>query len=219
MTMVRVGLVHALGDSMGPTATAMKTEWPEAECFHVIDGSLYLDRSKGTATETEIDRRIASILGHAATCGPQALLFTGSFFGSSVAKARAGIAMPVFASFDGIVEEAFALGSRFHVVSTAPDSSRLLADELRKAAAARGASLELTTEAVREAATAREAGDLAGHDELIASAMAKAPPADAILFAQFTMGPALAESARRSGRPVLAPPEAAVRLLRRRLEG
>ena len=212
----RIGLVHALRDSMPPVDAALAEHWPDAVPLHLFDGSLYADRSRGTATDAEIDRRIAMLLRHSADVGAEGILFTGSFFGAAVEKGREGLSIPVLTSFQGIVEAAFAADDTFQVLSTAPDSAPLLIRELDRQAAgrpcaARGAS-------VSEAIQALLAGEPDRHDEIIAAATADLPAEGTVLFAQFSMGRAKRLAEARSGRRVLAPAEAGILALKRILE-
>jgi hypothetical protein len=67
----RIGAVHALLGSIDPTQAAFQRGWPEADVAHLLDGSLYLDRSRGTADADEIARRICLPAHSSATrCAP-----------------------------------------------------------------------------------------------------------------------------------------------------
>ncbi len=59
---VRVGAVHALMNSIETTQEAFEQRWPGSEVAHLLDGSLYLDRSRGTADEAEISSRIDRLI-------------------------------------------------------------------------------------------------------------------------------------------------------------
>ncbi len=54
----RIGAIHALQGSIEPTQAAFDRHWPDADVAHLLDASLYLDRSAGTADAAEIARRI-----------------------------------------------------------------------------------------------------------------------------------------------------------------
>lgn len=215
----RVGLVHALQDSMEPVAQAMRRYWPEADFAHLFDGSLYLDRSRGTATPEEIDRRVRELLLYSAGTGVDGILFTGSFFGAAVRKARAEMSIPVLTSYDGLVEAALASGTRFWVLATAADSVKLLETDIAEAAARTGAKPEVQGLFVPDAMEALLGGDRGRHDELVAAAAAALPPCDAIILAQFSMAPAQEMAARRSGQTVLTAPESGVLKLKSLLAG
>ena len=211
----RIGLVHALRDSMPPVDAALAEHWPDAVALHLFDGSLYADRSRGTASDEEIDRRIALLLRHSADVGAEGILFTGSFFGAAVEKGREGLSIPVLTSFQGIVDAAFAADDTFQVLSTAPDSAPLLIRELERQAKGRGCTSNGSS--VPDAIAALLAGDAERHDEIIADATARLPPEGTVLFAQFSMGRAKRLAETRSGRRILAPAEAGILALKRML--
>lgn len=217
--MARIGLVHALRDSMPPVDAAFAAHWPQALVTHLFDGSLYLDRSRGTAGPSEIDRRIAELLRYSASTGAEAILFTGSFFGAAVEKGRQGLGVPALTSYEALVEAAFSMGRRFALLSTARDSAPLLHADLERYARANGLTFTATEHVVEGALDALLDDDAARHDELIASAAAEVPQCDAVLLAQFSMARAKALAAQRSGGRVLTAPETAVLKLRRMLQG
>ena len=141
---VRVGAVHALMNSIETTQAAFEQRWPESEVAHLLDGSLYLDRSRGTADEAEISSRIDRLIQYSAATGAEAILFSGSFFGDAVRSARTYVDVPVLTSFDGLVERALGLGRPLRVLATAADSAPLLVAELEQAAARRSCDLSAT---------------------------------------------------------------------------
>ena len=82
----RIGAVHALLGSINPTQAAFDRSWPEADVAHLLDGSLYLDRSRGTADAAEIARRIDGLVQHSVASGSQAILFTGILWRSGTCR-------------------------------------------------------------------------------------------------------------------------------------
>ena len=119
--------------------------------------------------------------------GAEAIIVTGSFFGDMTKRAREGMNIPVMTSFDGIVERAFTLDRPLHVLSTAPDSSTLLAAEIEAEAARRSHPLSISLSAVEGALDALVGGDPERHDELVLEAVRAIDDGTAILFAQFSM--------------------------------
>lgn len=211
---VRIGFVHALRDSMRPCDAALTSIWPRAEAAHLLDGSLYLDRSRGNASEEVIAARVAALVRHSASCGTAGILFTGSFFGAQVEAVRPSLDIPILTSFDGLVREACEAGRRFHVLATAPSSVDLLRDDLGREAVRRGIEIEVTGAVVEGGMDALQKGDHGRHVTLIANAAARAPACDAVLLAQFSMAPAREASAVAAPAPVMTAPEAGVRRLR-----
>ena len=214
----RVGAVHALAFSLPPTEAAFRTLWPEAEVAHLTDGSLYLDRSKGTADEVEIAQRIGRLLNHSAACGADVIIFTGSFFGPAVRKERTGVGVPVLTSFEGIVTSALDLNQPLCVMSTAADSTVYLTDEIRAEAAIRGQDTDIESMVVKGAMEALGAGDEQAHNRRILEAVADIDDGRAVVMAQFTMERVLAAASELRSAPVIGPATEGVRQLRKTYE-
>lgn len=210
----RIGAVHALLGSIGPTQSAFEHGWPDADVAHLLDGSLYLDRSRGTADEDEIARRIDALIRHSAQTGATAILFTGSFFGAAVRAASGSVDVPVLASFDGLVEAALSLECPLQVLSTAADSTTLLVAELEQTAAARGQAIDVTGAVVPGALDALIGHDGATHDQLVLDAIRSHGADRAVILAQFTMERVITAASAATSSPVLGPATTAVARLR-----
>ena len=52
----RIGAIHALMNAIPTTQTAFDRNWSAADVAHLLDGSLYLDRSRGTADDASSER-------------------------------------------------------------------------------------------------------------------------------------------------------------------
>ena len=211
---VRIGAVHALTNSIHPTQVAFDARWPDTDVAHLLDGSLYLDRSRGTADEAELASRIDRLITYSAATGAEGIIFTGSFFGDAVKKARAGVTIPVATSFDGIIERAINLDRPLHVLATAAASVTLLTAELEREAARRSRRLSLSGHAVAGAMEALIDGDADRHDRLVLEAVQATDAAPAILFAQFSMERILDRAAVERHAPVIGPAREGVARLR-----
>lgn len=211
----RVGAVHALMNAIPTTQAAFDRGWSAAEVAHLLDGSLYLDRSQGTADEPELASRIDRLIRYSASTGAEGIIVTGSFFGAFVKRAREGMTIPVETSFDGIIERALILDRPLHVLATAPDSATLLSAELEREAAERSRRVTLSRGAVAGAMDALVGGDVERHDRLVLKAVRAVQPGTPILFAQFSMERILPESAAVREAPVIGPASEGVARLRR----
>ena len=209
----RLGAVHALLDSIQPTQTAFEQHWATADVAHLLDGSLYLDRSRGTATEAELSARIGRLIRYSASTGVDGILFTGSFFGDAVRQAREEIDIPVLASFDGLIARACTLDAPLEVIATAPDSVRLLVAELEAEAVRRKKTLQISGCAVPNAMDALVEGDATRHDQLVLEQVEKTDSDAIILFAQFSMERVLGQSNALRSVPVIGPAGEGVRRL------
>ena len=210
----RIGAVHALMNTIPTTQLAFDRGWSAADVAHLLDGSLYLDRSRGTADEAELASRIDRLLKYSAATGAEGIIVTGSFFGEAVKQARDGMNIPVATSFDGIIERALGLDRPLHVLATAPDSATLLSAELERKATRRSRPLSLSSNAVAGAMDALIGGDADRHDGLVLEAVRGVDANAAILFAQFSMERSLPQSAAVRTGPVIGPASEGVARLR-----
>ena len=215
----RIGAIHALMNAIPTTQLAFDRGWPAADVAHLLDGSLYLDRNLGAADDAELAGRIHRLVRYSAETGAQGIIMTGSFFGEAVKQARVGMEIPVATSFEGIVERAFELDRPLHILSTAPDSATLLAEELGREAAARRRELSITRQAVDGAMDALIGGDPERHDRLVLEAVRGVDARTAILFAQFSMERILPGAAVAHSAPVAGPASAGVARLRQLIAG
>ena len=213
-----MGAVHALKQSIQPTQVAFESEWSTVQVSHLLDGSLYLDRSQGTADASELARRIQALLTYSGSTGNDGIIFTGSFFGDAVAQARSAIGMPVLRSFDGVLDGALREDRPLYVLSTAEDSVVLLQEEFRREVQRRSRSTTVSGHAVEGALTAVVSGEVARHDDLVLNAVEMVDPEATIVFAQFSMERVLSPAIELRRQPVVGPATSAVRLLRRKIE-
>ena len=213
-----MGAVHALKQSIQPTTAAFESEWPTVEVSHLLDGSLYLDRSQGTADASELARRIQALLAYSSSTDSDGIIFTGSFFGDAVAQARSAIGIPVLRSFDGVLDEALREDRPLYVLSTAVDSVVLLQEEFRQEVQRRALSTTISGHVVEGALTAVVSGEAARHDELVLNAVESVDPEATIVFAQFSMERVLSTAIELRRQSVVGPATSAVRLLRRKIE-
>ena len=206
----RIGAVHALMNSIGPTQAAFDRRWPVVDVAHLLDGSLYLDRSRGTANEAEVASRVERLIAYSAATGAEGVIFTGSFFGDAVKKVRGGMTIPVVTSFDGIIERALKLDCPLHILATAPDSVTLLMAELQREATQRSRGVSLSGHTVADALDALIGGDPDRHDHLVVEAVRAVDIDAAILFAQFSMERAYEQVVTERDAPVIGPATEAV---------
>lgn len=211
---IRIGLVHSVVPAIGAVEDAFERIWPSARTTSIYDQSTYQDLGPDRSLTPEIYRRIAGLLRYSADCGVNAILVTGSLFGPAVLEGRKGLDIPVLTSFDGLIDEALAQGTRFNMIATDPGTNRMLAVEMRDRAQTAGQTVHLNAVYVPEAMGLLQDGDRESHDRLVVEAAADAADCDAILLGQFSMGPTRPLVEKRTGKPILDAPDAAVRKLR-----
>ena len=210
----RFGAVHALLNAIPTTQAAFDRGWPEADVAHLLDGSLYLDRSEGNVDDDELASRIDRLIRYSESTGTEGIIVTGSFFGEFAKQARGSVTIPVATSFDGIIERALELGQPLHVLATAPDSATFLSAELQREAERRGQDITLTSGAIAGAMDSLIRGDAEEHNRFVLNAVRAVAEETVILFAQFSMERILPGSAAIRTAPVIGPASEGVARLR-----
>lgn len=214
---VRIGVVAPMLLTIDPMASAFAEIWPEAQHLAIADETLYADFAGGRPITEETYSRVSGLLHYAATTRCDGLVFTGSVFGDPVRKARADIRIPVLASYEAMIEEAFDAGTRFAVLSTAQGSMTNLSADLEAEAKRRGVAITIDGHVAAEARPPILAGDVETHDRIVVEAAGRMTDCDCLMFAQVSMGLTAKKVAPVPGRPVLTAPEATVRKFKRLL--
>jgi len=214
---VRIGAVSPMDNAMEAIGEAFAEVWPEAELFHVLDESLYLDFAGGRPQTEETGERISKLLHYTADCKAEGMLFTGSVFGRWVEAARADLDIPCLTSHEAMIEEAFALGSRFGILTTTAGSLKCLVDDIDRYSREHGKPVTITDHIEDAARPIILAGDIETHDRMVADAADKMTDCDCLLLGQFSMTNAISKFTDMPDRPVLTSPHTAVRKLQRLL--
>jgi hypothetical protein len=226
----RIVLISALAQSPAPAAAAMQEEWPGASPYNLLDDSLAADLAAAGAITPAIMARFLALGRYAAFPGGEpvtaGILFTCSAFGPAIDQVKADLPIPVIAPNEGAFEEALDIyrqpggAGRIGLLLTFHGSIAPLCAEMRSIAAGRGEREPEIICAVAEGALATlQAGDAATHDRLIAAAAAAMPTLDVLVLGQFSMARAAPLVAAQCTAQVLTTPHAAVRKLRRLVEG
>lgn len=231
----RIALISALAQSPGPAAAAMAAEWPTARPHNLLDDSLASDLAADGAITPAMMARFLALGRYAAfpggAKGADGILFTCSAFAPCIDAVKADLPIPVVTPNEGAFEAALDIcrqpgstppGSkgRIGLLLTFQGSVAPLSAELLAIAAARGDAAPKIICAVAEGALAAlQAGNAAGHDQLIAAAAAAMPELDVLVLGQFSMARAAPLVAAARAAPVLTTPHEAVRKLRRLVTG
>ncbi|MEK9833779.1 MAG: aspartate/glutamate racemase family protein [Alphaproteobacteria bacterium] len=214
---VRIGAVSPMDNAMEAIGEAFAEQWPEAELFHVLDESLYLDFAGGKPQTDETGERLSKLLHYAADCRADGLLFTGSVFGRWVEAARADMDIPCLTSHEAMIEEAFTHGSRLGILTTVAGSLKCLVDDIDRYSKAQGQSVTITDHILDAARPIILAGDVETHDRMVAEAADQMTDCDCLMLGQFSMTNAMRLFTDMPERPVLTSAHTAVRKLKRLL--
>ena len=214
---VRIGAVSPMDNAMEAIGEAFAEQWPEAELFHVLDESLYLDFAGGKPQTHETGERLSKLLHYAADCRADGLLFTGSVFGRWVEAARADMDIPCLTSHEAMIEEAFTHGSRLGILTTVAGSLKCLVDDIDRYSKAQGQSVTITDHILDAARPIILSGDVETHDRMVAEAADQMTDCDCLMLGQFSMTSAMRLFTDMPERPVLTSAHTAVRKLKRLL--
>ena len=217
---VRIALIHALEESIGPARMAFRELWPEAYCFDLLDTSLAVDLAYNgvlDAAMTERFQRLAEYARASAGVGGTAagILFTCSAFGPAIDAVKVKSPIPVLRPNQAAFDIALDRGSRLALVVSFEPSLGALEAELREMARARGRSIDVRPIFAAGALDALKQGDGETHDRIVASAAAGIDHADAVILGQFSLARARARVERVCGIPTLTTPHSAVEALKR----
>ncbi|MHA6692212.1 aspartate/glutamate racemase family protein [Devosia sp. A449] len=210
----RISLIHAVAVAVEPITSAFQTDWPEAECLHLIEDRLAPDRSRDGALTTSMSARIGLLTDYAVLAGAQAVLFTCSAFGPAIEVAARRHEVPVFKPNQAMFDQALRAGNRIGMLATFAPAIQTMEAEFAEAAAAAGRDAQLRTILVPAALDALKGGDADTHNRLIAEFAPQLADCDTIMLAHFSTSRALAAVQAKVERPVLTSPGAAVRALR-----
>lgn len=213
----RITLIHATAVSIAPTATAFARLWPEAETVNLLEDSLSRDLAAAGEMTPAIAGRIAALAHYGADAGADGILFTCSAFGSAIDQAKGELKIPALKPNEAMIDDALDAGPRIVLLATFAPTIDSMVPEFEEAAAARGASIDLTPRHVPDAMAALADGRADVHDDLIARAAAECEACDALVLAQFSMARARAAIAEIASRRVVTSPESAVLRMKSRL--
>lgn len=219
----RVGLVHALEESVLPARKALTECWPEATFFDLLDTSLAPDlAASGELTDAMTQRFLTLGRYAAAVKHPQwradALLFTCSAFGPAIDAVKSELDIPVFRPNEAAFETAITIGPRIGLIVTFGPSLAALTTELHEFAAAAGLTIEISGIIAEGALAALKADDADRHDALIDSAARTLPEVDVLVLGQFSAARAAPLLRAWASCPVLTTPECAVQRIRAAVE-
>ncbi|WP_368188542.1 aspartate/glutamate racemase family protein [Aestuariibius sp. HNIBRBA575] len=216
--MTRLALIHATRVAIEPIETAAQALWPDAETISILEEGLSVDRAASDTLSPDMARRIIDLSRYAEAAEADGILFTCSAFGDAIDRANSEACIPVMKPNEAMFDAAFNEGERVAMIYTFPPAAGGMEQEFLQAAKARGSAAMIKSYFCEGALEAKQSGDVATHDRLIAEVAAEIEDADVVLLAQFSMASALESVRERVSIPVLTSPDAAIQEIRRRIE-
>ena len=192
---------------------------PDADRFHAVDESTLQDALAAGGLTPSVTSRICTQLSLAEDAGADVVLDTCSSTSPAVDVARELVEVPILKIDDPMAERAVELGDHVTVVATAASTLGPSTDLIGRKAERAGREVTVESELVEGALEARESGDVAEHDRLIAERVsARAAETDVIVLAQASMAHVESDLADRVDVPVLSSPDLAMEAVAAELE-
>lgn len=214
-----IALIHTVTGLVQTFDALVKAEMPGWAGFNMVDESLLRATIRDGAPSALTTRRLAGMIGSAVEAGAEAVIVTCSSLGPAVEAARAACPVPLFRIDEGMAEAAVKDAARVGVLATLATTLTPTGDLIRATAARLGKSCSVTDRLAEGAFAKLAAGDVAGHDALVAEHLLRlVREVDVVVLAQASMARALAAVADDlGGVPVLTSPELGIRHIRDRL--
>lgn len=209
----QIAMIHTVTGLIPMFNDLTTAHLPGWQGFNMVDESLL----RGTIRDGVLTQmtmwRLAQMVRSAVDAGAAAVVVTCSSLGPAVEAARPFCPVPLFRIDEGMARAAVTLGHRVAVLATLQTTLEPTTDLIRRCALDAGRDCVVTAELADGAFQKLGAGDIAGHDAMVADALrALAPKVDVIVLAQASMARALAQvKDMLDPLPVLTSPELGLR--------
>lgn len=211
----RIAFVHTVGFLVEDFRARMRAEFPDADCFHILNESLLQDLLRG-APQPLVQRRVVDQIVLASEAQPDLIVVTCSSTSPAVDIARRIVPQPILKIDDPMMAEAARRGRRIGLLCTASSTVEPSSALLRAHAADQGREVTIKTVLRPDAYQALMAGDRARHDAILHEAAAGiAGEVDVLVLAQASLAHLREPLAAQSKLPVLASPPLLMREIAR----
>ncbi len=213
----RIAFVHTVGFLVDDFKARMRTDFADADCFHILNESLLQDLLRG-APLALVYRRVVDQIVLAAEAQPDLIVVTCSSTSPAVDIARRIVAQPILKIDDPMASDAVRIGARIGLLCTATSTVEPSSALLRAHGAEQGRDITIKTVLRPEAYQALMAGDRALHDAILHQAATEmAKEVDVLVLAQASLAHLREPLAAQLSCPVLASPPLLMQEIARRL--
>lgn len=188
-----IAMIHTVSGLIPLFEELVKAHLPEWQGFNMLDESLLRGTIREGSLSMTTSWRLAQMVHSAVEAGAGAVVVTCSSLGPAVDAAQRFCPVPLFRIDEGMAARAVTLGPRVAVLATLRTTLDPTTDLIRRHGAATGWTGTVTAALADGAFQKLAAGDVAGHDALVADQLRQlAPGVDVIVLAQASMARALA---------------------------
>ncbi len=184
----KLAIIHTTVVTVAPLKQLAAEYLPGYEVVNFVDDSILPQLGGNGGDLRAVEERLVQYARFAEQVGAHAILNACSSVGEVVATMRQHVSIPIVRIDEAMAEAAVQRGSQVGVAATLSTTLRPTLDLLRDKARAAGKTVELRPLLAEDAYGKLVAGDQAGHDDLLAQALAElAPSVDVVVLAQASM--------------------------------
>ncbi|MFC4599522.1 aspartate/glutamate racemase family protein [Cohnella hongkongensis] len=186
--MKTLAIIHTTAVTVEPLAALARETMPGIRILHFVDDSILPRLAENGGDAGEFGERLCAYAGFAERQGADCILSACSSVGEAAADMQSRVAVPVVRIDEPMARLAVRRGPRIGVAATLNTTLRPTMRLLAGTAEQAGLSPQLTPVLCEAAYRKLAAGDKAGHDRELASALLKlAETSDAVVLAQASM--------------------------------
>ncbi|WP_146069265.1 hypothetical protein [Arthrobacter sp. ZGTC412] len=215
-----VALISANPVVIAPAKTAFEEEFPEARLWNILDDRLQDDADHRGVTGS-LAQRLHRLIEHAVLEGAEAILLTCPVYTTALRSYTDRCPVPLLDPDETALQNVFnAAPGTVLVLASARQPLTVAVNRLINETAERGVPIEIRGAVVKDAQAPAVNGDTDGLSKALLTAVQKQPVApEAILLAQYSLGPATNVLEAATGIPVYSGPLNSAAALRRTIFG
>ena len=184
----RLAIIHTSPATIEPLKALAAELLPAVDVVNFVDDSILPELARNGGDLSAVEDRWTHYTRFAEQVGADAILSACSSVGELVASARQQLSVPIVRIDEAMAEEAVRRAVHIGVAATLPTTLRPTLNLLRAKAEALGKTVRIEPLLVEDAYRRLMAGDKAGHDEILAAALADlAGRVEIVVLAQASM--------------------------------
>lgn len=191
MKKLRIGLIHATINSVGPILDAFSTIDEDVELVNFMDEGIIYELNETNTITTRMVMRLSDLAGKAVESKVDAIQFTCSSFTPYVPKIAELVPVPVLSSDISMLEKAVELSENIYVVATVKEAGPTTKKVIQEVALKKGKDVSIQVNIIPEAFDALQNGDGELHDKLIHDAIKENENKGITVLAQYSMARAV----------------------------
>lgn len=206
----QIGVIHTSPATVELFGRLIRARVPDAHVINLLDDSILPELRDNGGDLALVEPRWRDYVRIVRDRRVDIILNACSSVGELCARVQPGVPQAIVRVDAGMAREAVRRGTQIAVIATLATTLRPTIAIITETAAAQGKSVSLEGILVEGAYSALISGDQARHDDLVASALAKAVSSDVVVLAQASMARVLSRLPEQAQAKVLASPGFAV---------